>query len=185
MAHTLCPWWLGYFLVSPVRRLWQDPHAILRPFMRDGMLVLEPGCGMGFFTVDLARLAGPQGKVVAVDVQPRMLSGLRRRARRAGVEARIETRLASDEGLSVEDLAGKVDFALAFAVVHEVPDQSRFLDQLYHALRSGGKLLVAEPKGHVTEAGFAATTLQAERAGFRVTDRPVIRWSRTAVLERR
>lgn len=185
MAHIVCPWWLGYFLVSPVRRIWQDPRTILEPFVRDGMLVLEPGCGMGFFTIELAQLAGPQGKVIAVDLQPKMLSALGRRARRAGVEARIETRLASRDGLGIEDLAGKVDFALAFALVHEVPDQSRFFDQLYRALKGGSKLLVAEPKGHVTEAGFAATTLKAERVGFRVTDRPAIRWSTTAVFERR
>jgi len=184
MAHIVCPWWLGYFLVSPVRRIWQDPHTILRPFVREGMIVLEPGCGMGFFTIELARLAGPHGRVIAVDLQPRMLSALRRRARRAGVEARVETRVASGDGLGIEDLAGKVDFALAFALVHEIPDKRSFFDQVHRALKSGGKLLVAEPKGHVDEAGFAATTLKAERAGFRVADSPAIRWSRTAVFER-
>ena len=139
---------------------------------------------MGFFTIDLARLAGPHGKVIAVDLQPKMLSALRRRARRAGVEARVEIRVASRDALGIEDLAGKVDFALAFALVHEIPDQSPFFEQVYRALKSGGKLLVAEPKGHVNEAAFAATTRKAESAGFRVTDRPTIRWSRTAVFER-
>ena len=83
MAHRVCPWWIGYFLASPLRKLRQDPHAVLSPFVREGMVVLEPGPGMGFFTLELARLVGPRGRVVAVDVQARMLSGLRRRARRA------------------------------------------------------------------------------------------------------
>jgi ubiquinone/menaquinone biosynthesis C-methylase UbiE len=71
MKHGVCPWWLGYWLISPVRRLGQNPHDILLPYVREGMTVLEPGPGMGFFTIELARLVGASGKVVAVDVQPR------------------------------------------------------------------------------------------------------------------
>jgi hypothetical protein len=74
MAHRVCPWWLGYFLASPVRRLWQDPAGILSPFVSEGMTVVEPGSGMGFFTIDL-RVSWPSGRVVASDLQPRMLSG--------------------------------------------------------------------------------------------------------------
>ena len=108
MAHRLCPWWLGYLLAHPVRRIWQEPRVILAPFVSEGMLVLEPGCGMGFFTIELARLVGPHGKVLAVDLQPRMLAGLQRRARRAGVESRIETRLAScDIPLAAEGVRAK------------------------------------------------------------------------------
>ena len=49
------------------------------------MTVLEPGPGMGFFTLELARIVGPEGRVVAVDVQPKMVEGLQKRARRAGL----------------------------------------------------------------------------------------------------
>ena len=73
MAHRVCPWWLGYLLASPLRRLMQDPVKVVAPYVREGMTVLEPGPGMGFFTLELARLVGPSGRVVAVDIQPRML----------------------------------------------------------------------------------------------------------------
>ncbi len=184
MGCHVCPWWLGYFLVNPVRRILQNPRTILQPFVRDGMLVLEPGCGMGFFTLELARLVGPRGRVVAVDVQPKMLAGLVRRARKAGLDQRIETRRAEARGMQVEDLAGIVDFALAFAVVHELPDEARFFREVHTTLRKGGKLLLAEPKGHVKRIGFEGTIHAAEQAGFRPMDQPSIRWSRTAVLER-
>ena len=85
MAHRICPWWLGYLLANPIRRLWHNPRAILQSSVQEGMLVLEPGCGMGFFTLELARLVGRNGKVIAVDVQPRMIAGLKRRARKAGL----------------------------------------------------------------------------------------------------
>ncbi len=93
MAHT-CPWWFGYFLLNPLRRLAQGPTRVLGPFVWPGMLVVEPGCGMGFFTIDLAPMVGPHGRVVAVDLQEEMLAGLRRRATRAGLERRIDIRLA-------------------------------------------------------------------------------------------
>ena len=184
MAQMVCPWWLGYFLVNPIRRLRQDPATILRPFVSEGMLVLEPGSGMGFFTLDLARLVGSRGKIIAVDVQEKMLAGLRRRAAKAGLGDWIETRRASHDKLMLDDLAGRVDFALAFAVIHELPDQERFFVEMYRALRAGGKMLAAEPKMHVKLAAFESSMKLASRAGFRVLEGPPLAGSRSAVLER-
>lgn len=184
MAHCVCPWWLGYFLLVPLRRLWQDPRRILSPYVTEGMTVLEPGPGMGFFTLELARLVGPAGRVVAVDIQPKMLAALRRRAARAGLEGRIETRLANASDLGVGDLAGKVGFALAFAVVHELPDSSSFFAEVAGALAPTGRLLLAEPRGHVSEGELEKTLEVAAAAGLRVTERPGIRSSRTALLVR-
>ncbi len=184
MAKRICPWWLGYFLLNPLRRLMHDPKKILQPFVSEGMLVLEPGCGMGYFTLELARLAGRRGRVVAVDVQEKMLAGLRRRAGKAGVADRIEARLAAPGSLMLDDLAGRADFALAFAVVHELPDAGLFYSEMHRALRVGGKLLVAEPKGHVTLVAFRASMEAACRLGFRQSEGSPIRGSWSAVLER-
>ena len=184
MAHSVCPWWLGYFLASPIRRLWQDPAGILRPFVSEGMTVVEPGCGMGFFTIDLARLVGPSGRVVALDLQPRMLSGLARRARRAGLADRIDARLAQSASLAVDDLAGAVDFVLAFAVVHELPDAGRFFVETGAALKPGRQMLVAEPRSHVSETDFGGMVDLAARSGFRVKSGPAIRSSLAVILER-
>ncbi len=166
MAHTVCPWWLGYWLLSPLRKLRENPRTALDPFVRDGMVILEPGSGMGFFTLELARRAGAAGRVIAVDLQPKMLSGLERRASRAGLLDRIELRLAEPAALGVADLAGRVDLALALHVVHEVPDAGRFFVELFESLRPGGRLLFVEPKGHVSAEAFALSVAAAERAGF-------------------
>ncbi len=182
MAHRVCPWWLGYLLASPVRRLLDDPRKILSPFVVEGMMVLEPGPGMGFFTIELARLVGERGKIVAVDIEPNMLEGLRRRARKEGVLNRVDVRQATPPGLGLQDLDGRVDFALAFAVVHELPDQELFFADIHAALKPSGRALVAEPKGHVKEPEFRATLKVAESAGFRVDERPDIPRSRSAVL---
>jgi SAM-dependent methyltransferase len=146
------------------------------------MTVLEPGPGMGFFTLELARRVGEGGRVVAVDLQPRMLAGLRRRAERAGLAGRIEARLATASALGVDDLAGKVDLVLAFAMVHELPDAGRFFAEVRRALAPGGKVLLAEPAGHVDAAAFEETLASARRAGFRDEPGPAVRRSLTAVL---
>lgn len=182
MGHGVCPWWLGPLLASPLRRLLQDPARILAPHVREGMTVLEPGPGMGFFTLEAARRVGTQGRVVAVDLQQRMLDGLRRRAARAGLLPRIELRLATEASLGVEDLAGKVDLALAFAMVHELPDPGRFFEEVRRALAPGGLLLLAEPTGHVSGADFEATLALAERAGLRRGPGPAVARSLTALL---
>jgi ubiquinone/menaquinone biosynthesis C-methylase UbiE len=184
MSGRVCPWWLGYLLVAPIRRLFQDPARILAPHLAEGMTVVEPGSGMGFFTLEIARRVGAAGRVVAVDVQPRMLAGLRRRAERAALGARIETRLAKPDRLGVDDLHGKVDLVLAFAVVHEMPDAQRFLEEAARLLKPGGRLLLAEPRGHVAGRELEATLVAAEGVGLRVRERPAIRGSWAAVLVR-
>ena len=184
MSSHVCPWWLGYLLASPVRRLMYDPHAILVPYIRESMTVLEPGPGMGFFTLEIARLLGPSGRVVAVELQPRMLEGLRRRAAKAGLLERIEARPVTSGSLGVTDLAGRVDFALAFAVVHELPAARPFFLEIASALKPGGSLLMAEPKGHVKPGQVSAELEAAERAGLELVGRPPIRRSYTALLRK-
>ena len=180
--HDVCPPWMGHLLASPVRKLWQNPRTILTPFVTPGMTVLEPGPAMGFFTLELARLVGPTGRVVAVDLQTEMLEALRRRAAKRGLDRRIETRLASAEGMDLSDLGGRVDFALAFAMVHEVKDRARFFADVGASLKPGGRLLLAEPRGHVSDELFAEFLRLAEANGLAVSDGPAITASRTAAM---
>jgi tRNA A58 N-methylase Trm61 len=184
MGKRICPWWLGYILASPLRRLLQDPAAVVEPYVQPGMTVLEPGPGMGFFTLELARKVGSTGRVVAVDVQPRMIAGLKRRVAKAGLLERVEARTTPTDSLGLADLRGKVDFTLAMAVVHEMPSASWFFTQAAEAMKPGATLLLAEPSGHVKEAEFQAELEAAKAAGFSVTGGPAIRRSQTALLKK-
>ena len=182
MSHKVCPWWLGYFLASPLRRLVYNPATILRPFVSEGMTVVEPGPGMGFFTLELARLVGRPGRVVAVDVQPKMLVELRRRAGKAGLLDRIDARLSPGNGMGLDDLKGQVDFVLAFAVVHELPSIERFFSEVSAVLKPGRRLLLAEPHFQVSEQEFEVTLQIARQSAFHLNSQPNIRWTRSAVL---
>jgi cyclopropane fatty-acyl-phospholipid synthase-like methyltransferase len=173
---------MGYLLASPLRRLIQNPAKIVAPYVREGMTVLEPGPGMGFFTLELARRVGDSGRVIAVDVQPRMLTVLERRASKAGLRRRIKTRLVGPGKMGLSDLAGKVDFALAFAMVHEMPDAGRFFRELSATLKPGALTLLVEPGGHVKDEAFDRELAEAAKAGLRAGDRPRVGRSHAAVL---
>jgi ubiquinone/menaquinone biosynthesis C-methylase UbiE len=140
---------------------------------------------MGFFTLEIARQIGPRGRVVAVDIQPEMLAGLERRAKRAGLDHRIECRLGVGAELGVGDLQGAVDFVLAYAVVHELPDTRVFFRETASALKKDGQLLFAEPLGAVDEALFAQELRTAIEAGFSVEGLPAIGRSRAALLKKK
>jgi 2-polyprenyl-3-methyl-5-hydroxy-6-metoxy-1,4-benzoquinol methylase len=180
----VCPAWLGYFLASPLRKLIHPPQKILTPLVKEGMAVLDLGCGMGFFSIPLAQMVGPTGKVICVDMQEKMLRGLEKRARKAGVSARIETRLCSQYTIGLKDLAEKIDFALAFAVVHEVPDPASFFAELSATIVPLGKVLLAEPKGHVSEEEFARTLFLAQGQGFTIMKTLPILRSRSSLLQK-
>lgn len=183
-GHGVCPWWVGYFLANPLRRLIQDPGHLLTPYVRGGMAVLEPGPGMGFFTLDLARLVGPAGRVIAVDVEPRMIEGLRRRARKTGLIDRIDSRVVRPTSMALDDVEGAIDFVFAFAVVHEMPASAPFFAEAARALKPGASLLLAEPAGHVDDAEFAGELAAAAESGLSVESHPLLRSSHAALLRK-
>ena len=157
----------------------QNPEKILREFVRPGDACLDIGCGIGYFTIPLARLAGPSGRVTAVDLQAEMLAGVAKRAERAGLSERIRLHQADASGLQLE---GSFDFVLAFWMVHEVPDQAALFRQIREVLNPGGRILLVEPIGHVRRADFERTLVTASDAGLAVSQTPRVRLSRAALL---
>lgn len=184
MATQVCPWWMGFLLASPVRRLLQAPEGVVGPYIEPGMTVLEPGPGMGFFTLPMAEMTGPNGRIIAVDVQPKMLDGLRRRALKAELLDRIETRIAQPDRMGLDDLKGQVDFVLAFAMVHELPSVDAFFREIAVVLKPDATVLFAEPAGHVKPKDFQRELNAAKTAGLEVESRPEIPRSLAAVLRK-
>jgi len=174
MAKHVMPWWMGYVKIAPWRKLKEDPEKLVGPHLHEGMTVLDLGCGMGFFTLPMARMVGPRGCVVAVDLQHRMLSGLERRAKRARLSDRITPVLCTADSLGLDAFRGTAGFALAFNVVHEVPDIKGFFVQVREVMASGGRLLVVEPLGHVSVEDFRSTLAVAIESGFVVLERPLL-----------
>jgi len=183
-AHHVCPWWMGFIIASPLRKMGENPEKILAPLVGPGMTAVDIGSAMGFFSLPLARMVGGSGRVICVDVQERMLSSLVKRARRKGLDGIIETRLATQESLELGDLEGTADLALAIHVVHEAAYPQTFLTQCRELLKPGGKLLVLEPKGHVSKEDFEATRQLALDIGFLEADHRQLKKSLMSVLEK-
>lgn len=183
MDRHVCPWWGGYFIDNRLRRWLHNPEKILTPYVRAGMTALDFGCGMGMFTIAMARLVGETGRVISVDLQQPMLDVLARRAARGQMAQRIRVHHCEAESIGLSETQA-VDFALAFYCVHEVPEPNRLLGEIQALLRPGGRLLIAEPIGHVRTDAFARTLSQAGGHGFQVEDRPRIRLSHAVVLRK-
>jgi len=160
------------------------PGAVVSPYLKPGMTVLEPGPGMGFFTIEMARLVGTAGRVLAVDIERKMLDVLMRRATKAGVAGRIEARVCAADSMDLADVAGQVDFTFACAVVHELPNQERFFQEASSAMKPGAAMLVIEPAGHVPDREFDHELERAAAAGLDLAQRPTIRRSHAALLRK-
>lgn len=175
----VCPWWCCFTFDNPLRRLIHDPAKILSPYVRTGFTGIDIGPGMGYFTIEMCRLTGKKGKVIAVDVQQKMLDAILKRAQKVGVADRLETRLTGQNSL---DVAEKADFILAFWMVHEVPDQAQFFREVSRLLKPTGRFLLAEPFLHVTKKAFSRTLRRAAEAGLIATEVPKITFSKAMVF---
>ncbi|MCU0917631.1 MAG: class I SAM-dependent methyltransferase [Planctomycetes bacterium] len=182
MAEHVCPVWAGHFLANRLRKLLQNPCRILAPYVRPGQTILDVGSAMGDFSLPMAEMVGPEGKVVCVDVQSGMLKVLRRRATGAGLAERIETHLSTADSIGLRGRDGTFDFALAFTMLHEVGNQANFLREIHQLLKPGAHLLLTEPIQHVSRPEFDRTVSTAQQAGFSVTNHPPIRLSQSVLL---
>lgn len=164
LGHSMpCPAALSFLVDNPLRR--PAVRAVIeRLDIQPGECVLELGPGPGAFTVSAAHKVGPDGKLIAVDIQPQMIAQVEKRAAKAGL-VNVEPHVASAYELPVEDAS--VDRAFLVTVLPEIPDRARALAELYRVLKPGGLLSVSEEFSD-PDYLFAPETLRCvEAAGFR------------------
>jgi ubiquinone/menaquinone biosynthesis C-methylase UbiE len=140
---------------------------IQRANIEKGMRVLDAGCGPGRVTIPLAEHVGPEGEVVALDVQESMLARLADRIRERGLTNVRSIRAALGKGtLEVEQF----DRAIMVTVLGEVPDREAALREIYAALKPGGLLSITEilPDPHYQSR--RTVRAMADRVGFNVEE---------------
>jgi ubiquinone/menaquinone biosynthesis C-methylase UbiE len=169
-AERVCPPSELKNLNTPLRKLVHNPRRLLAPYVKAGDTAVDLGCGGGFFTVELARLVGPEGRVFAVDLQPEMIDFTRETLKKKGVLDRVTLHLCREDDIGLSGV--EADFALAFYVVHEVPDRRAFLVQVARLLKPGARFLMVEPRHHASPADLAEIAVEAEGVGLSV-ERPV------------
>jgi len=180
--ERVCPVSLAGGLDNRFRRWFQNPEKILGPYLRQGMTALDVGCGPGFFTVAMAGLVGESGRVIAADLQDGMLKRLANKIRGTQLEKRIRLHKCEEDRMGIPE---KVDFALAFYMVHEVPDKMRFFKEIFDLLNPGSMFLAVEPKFfHVSEMEFKNTVNNAIAVGFTAVDGPKMPFSWSVILRK-
>jgi ubiquinone/menaquinone biosynthesis C-methylase UbiE len=135
-----CPAALSWLVHNPLRRRYMRP-VLDRVGIQISERVLELGPGPGAFTVDAARCAGPEGRPIAVDIQPEMVARVERRVWEANL-ANVETHVAGAYDLPLESKS--VDRAFLVTVLPEIPDQDRALAELWRVIKPGGRLSITE-----------------------------------------
>jgi len=145
------------------------------------MTVLDLGCGPGFFSIDMAKMVGKSGRVIASDLQEGMLQKLKDKIQGTELEERITLHKCEENKIGVSE---NVDFALAFYMVHEVPNQEEFLNEIGSILKPNGQVLIVEPPFHVSKAAFEEFIRKARDVGFTPVERPKVLLSKTVILKR-
>ncbi|MFC2169886.1 class I SAM-dependent methyltransferase [Acidobacteriota bacterium] len=178
-TQRVCPAERAGSLDRKIRRWWHNPQKILRPYIKEGVTALDLGCGPGFFTVDMAQMVGKSGRIIAVDLQKEMLRKLKAKIRGTELEERITLHLCGENRIGVSD---KVDFILAFYVVHEIPNHEELFFEMGSILKPSGQVLLVEPPFHVSKQAFEETIGKARSAGLTPVERPKILFSKAVIL---
>lgn len=182
MGHV-CPPSVIKWLNSPLRKLLQNPQKIMGEYVKPGDTVVDLGCGGGFFTIALADMVGVSGKVIAVDIQEEMLNLTRGFGSKKKVLDRITIHLCQESDIALP--IQKVDFALAFYMVHEVPDRLRLFQQVAGLLKPEAQFMVVEPIFHVSASQFEQIIGEADSAGLRLAKPMKIFLSRGGIFKRK
>ena len=176
-----CPAALSWLVHNPLRRRYMRP-VLDRVGIQPGERVLELGPGPGAFTVDAARRAGSEGRIIAVDIQPEMIVRVEERIREAGL-ANVETHVAGAYDLPLE--SESVDRAFLVTVLPEISDQNRALAELWRVLKPGGHLSITEEFMDPDYPFPFETIRRGEAAGFEMVRRFGNFWVYTVNFRRR
>ena len=167
-------------LESRFRRLLQNPKRILKKNIRQGMTVLDLGCGTGYFTLEMAKLLNGKGKVIAIDVQEGMLEILEQKLKNSSLKQQVQIFNNPPQSLDFEE---RVDFILAFYSFHEMKYIDDIIQSLKEVVKPETKILISEQKIHVSKKMFESIINRMANKGFIVCERPKIFFSRSVVMK--
>lgn len=178
--NRVCPVEMAGSLDSRFRRWVQSPRKILGPYIKEGMTVLDYGCGPGYFTLDMALMVGQSGRVIAADLQEGMLRKLKNKVQGTELEERITLHKCEGDRINLSE---KVDFVLAFYMIHEIPEPEVLFKEIGTILKPAGQFLIVEPPFHVSKKGFEETIRKAQEVDLKPLQRPKVFLSKAVVLE--
>jgi len=146
-THKRFPERLGFLLYNPIRRRFSPPTQLLsRLGVRDDDVVVDFGCGPGFYTIPLARIAA---RTIGIDISAGMLQRLRENCEKNAV--RVE--LMQSDGRSINLGEDSIDLILLVHVFHEIGQKAEVLSEFSRILKVSGRLAIVE---RTKSGGFLA-----------------------------
>lgn len=136
------PEFMADFIDNPLRRKFQPPfETAIRHGIQEGMRVLDVGPGNGTYTIGAAQRVGSNGKIVAIDIEPKMIARVQKRIALKGIE-NIDARVADVYGLPFEDAS--FDLIYMITVINEIPNIPKALAEFHRVLKPSGSLVFSE-----------------------------------------
>jgi ubiquinone/menaquinone biosynthesis C-methylase UbiE len=136
------PQWMANAIDNPLRRKIQPPEeTAIRHGIQAGMRVLEVGPGNGTYTLGSARQIGPEGELVTIDIEPKIIERLNRRIEAESV-TNIDARIADVYDLPFDEKS--FDLIYMIAVINEIPNIPKALSEFHRVLKPVGKLVFSE-----------------------------------------
>jgi len=175
----VCPVEQAGILDNTFRKWVHNPKKILKDYIKEGMVVLDIGCGSGFFSREIAKKVGESGKVIAVDLQEGMLQKLKEKIKGSNIEKRIKLHKCEKDKIGVLE---KVDFVLVFYMLHEVPNKVNFFKEIKSILKPKGKIFIIEPKFHVSNKSFEDSINIAKKQGLKLLKQDKVFFSKAVIL---
>ena len=145
------------------------------------MIVLDIGCGPGFFSIEIAQMVGKSGRVIAADLQEGMLQKLRSKIQGTELEKRVTLHKCEENKIGLSE---HVDFILLFYMVHEVPNMEGLFSEIETILKPKGQVFIVEPPFHVSKKAFENTVKKAINAGLLVVERPKLLLNKAVILKK-
>lgn len=138
-----CPSWLGWLLEldNPLAKIHKAKSIVSNLDFKEGMSVIDIGCGPGRVTIPLAKAVGPSGKVTAMDIQFGMLERTKAKATALNLTNITFLQAGIGEGRLVNNTYDRV---VLVTVLGEIPDQKAAIREIYNALKPGGILSITE-----------------------------------------
>jgi ubiquinone/menaquinone biosynthesis C-methylase UbiE len=177
------PEFLASVIDNPLRRRFQPPdETAIRHGIEPGMTVLEVGPGNGRYTLAAARRVGEKGKLVTIDIEPKMIERVERLALVENVK-NIEARVADVYHLPFDD--GTFDVIYMITVIGEIPDPDKAMKEFYRVLSAMGSLVFSELLPDPDYPLAETLIRKAESAGFQLRDKIGNFFYYTLIFEKR
>ena len=112
--------------------------------LKEGMAVVDYGCGPGSYTLPVAKLVGPKGKVFAVDIQPLAIKAIKEKTARESL-TNVEVILVDSYNTGIQD--SSVDLVLLLDTLHLINDHHALFREIHRLLKQGG--LIFMDSGHM------------------------------------